>query len=93
MFIVLLRLGYLAVSNVFAMLRLLPMGDRDKDVEILALRHQIAVLERELGKQKVRFTRVTGRSWRRCCTGCRRRCCDGCGCWCARTRCCAGIVT
>lgn len=26
------------------MLRLLPMSDRDKDVDILALRHQIAVL-------------------------------------------------
>jgi hypothetical protein len=33
----------------FAALRLLPMGDRDKDVEILALRHQITVLERQLG--------------------------------------------
>ncbi|MFL6054504.1 MAG: hypothetical protein ACJ72W_16530 [Actinoallomurus sp.] len=42
----LLRLGYLTVSNIFGMLRLLPMGERDKDVEILALRHQIAVLER-----------------------------------------------
>jgi transposase len=53
---VLLRLAYLTVSNVFTLLRLLPMGDRDKDVEILALRHQIAVLERQLGKQRVRFT-------------------------------------
>ncbi len=52
----LLRLGYLAVSNAFAMLRLLPMGDRDKDVEILALRHQIAVLEHQLGGQRMRFT-------------------------------------
>jgi putative transposase len=43
---VLLRLGYLTVSNMFTMLRLLPIGDRDKDVEILALRHQIAILER-----------------------------------------------
>src|SRR4030088_3366363 len=32
------------------------MGDRDKDTEILALRHQLAVLERQLGEQKVRFT-------------------------------------
>jgi len=32
------------------------MGDRDKDVEILALRHQIAVLERQLGQQQVHFT-------------------------------------
>jgi hypothetical protein len=37
------------------MLRLLPMSDRDKDVEILALRHHIMVLQRQLGKQKVRF--------------------------------------
>ncbi|NJP97714.1 transposase [Nonomuraea sp. FMUSA5-5] len=45
----LLRLAYLAVTNAFAALRLLPMGDRDKDVEILALRHQITVLGRQLG--------------------------------------------
>jgi len=52
---VLLRLAYLAVTNVFALLRLLPMSDRDKDVEILAVRHQIAVLERQLGKARPRF--------------------------------------
>jgi hypothetical protein len=44
------------VTNTFAALRLLPVGDRDKDIEILALRHQIAVLERQLGGKKVRFT-------------------------------------
>jgi hypothetical protein len=38
------------------MLRLLPMSDWDKDVEILALRHQISVLERQLSGQRVRFT-------------------------------------
>jgi hypothetical protein len=32
------------------MLRLLPMSDRDKDAEILALRHQITVPERQPGK-------------------------------------------
>jgi putative transposase len=53
---VLLRLAYLAVTNTFVVLRLLPMSDRDKDAEILVLRHQIAVLERQLGKQKARFT-------------------------------------
>jgi putative transposase len=53
---VLLRLAYLGVTNAFAMLRLLPMGDRDKNTEILALRHQITVLERQLGKERVRFT-------------------------------------
>lgn len=51
----LLRLAYLGVANAFAMLRLLPMSSRDKDVEILALRHQIMVLERQLGREKVRF--------------------------------------
>jgi len=53
---VLLRLAYLTVTNTFAMLRLLPMTDRDRDVEILALRHQIMVLERQLGQERVRFT-------------------------------------
>jgi putative transposase len=52
---VLLQLAYLGVTNAFAMLRLLPMSNRDKDVEILALRHQITVLERQLGKERVRF--------------------------------------
>ena len=51
----LLRLAYLGVTNAFAMLRLLRMSDRDKDVEILALRHQITLLERQLGKQRPRF--------------------------------------
>jgi putative transposase len=53
---VLLRLAYLAVTNAFAMLRLLPMSNRDKNAEILALRHQIMVLERQLGQERVRFT-------------------------------------
>ncbi|MFF3877148.1 integrase core domain-containing protein [Streptomyces sp. NPDC001978] len=52
----LLRLAYLGVTNAFGLLRLLPMSARDKDAEILALRHQITVLERQLGKQRVRFT-------------------------------------
>ena len=52
----LLRLAYLGVANAFVMLRLLPMTDRDKDAEILALRHQITVLEHQLGKDEIRFT-------------------------------------
>ena len=52
----LLRLAYLGVTNVFALLRLLPVSDRDKEVEILALRHQITVLERQLGKARPRFS-------------------------------------
>jgi transposase len=53
---VLLRLAYLSVTNAFALLRLLPMAARDKDVEILALRHQITVLERQLGNARPRFS-------------------------------------
>jgi putative transposase len=53
--VVVVRLAYLAVSNVFAMLRLLPVGERGKDVEILVLRHQIMVLQRQLGSARVRF--------------------------------------
>lgn len=47
--------GLPRVSNAFALLRLLPMSDRDKDAEILALRHQLAVLQKQLAPQRVRF--------------------------------------
>jgi len=50
------RLVYLGVANVFALLRLLPVSSRDKDAEILALRHQLLVLQRQLGPGRVRFT-------------------------------------
>jgi transposase len=46
----------LTVANTFAVLRLLPLSDRDKDVEILALRHQIGVLQRHLDAKTVTFT-------------------------------------
>jgi hypothetical protein len=49
---VLFRFAYLAISHGFAALRLLPMSDRDKDIEILALRHQLGVLERQLAGQR-----------------------------------------
>jgi putative transposase len=51
---VLLPLAYLGMSNAFALLRLLEMSDRDKDAQILALRHHVAVLQRQLGAQRVR---------------------------------------
>jgi hypothetical protein len=53
---VLLRLAYLGLTNTFALLRLLPMTDRDKDTEILVLRHEITVLQRQLGDTRVRFS-------------------------------------
>jgi hypothetical protein len=51
----LLRLAYLGITNAFALLRLLPVSDRDKDAEILALRHQLMVLQCQLDGQRVRF--------------------------------------
>jgi putative transposase len=53
---VLLRLAYLAATNALTLMRLLPMGDRDKDIEILALRHQLLVLQRQVNKPS--FTRT-----------------------------------
>ncbi|WP_207934647.1 hypothetical protein [Actinomadura sp. KC06] len=38
----------MTAANAFAVLRLLPMTDREKDAEILVLRYQITVLERQL---------------------------------------------
>jgi hypothetical protein len=39
-----------AITNVFALLRMVP--GRDKDVEILGLRHQLVVLQRQLDGQR-----------------------------------------
>jgi putative transposase len=48
-----LRLPYLALTNVFAFVRLLPMSDVDKSIEILALRHQLTVLQRQIDKPRL----------------------------------------
>ena len=50
-----LRLAYLGVTNAFALLRLLPRSDHDKNTEILILRHLLAVLQRQLADQRIRF--------------------------------------
>src|SRR6185295_18369706 len=42
--------------NGLALLRLLPMSDRDKVAEILVRRHQIAMLQRHVHGERIRFT-------------------------------------
>src|ERR671930_204502 len=58
----LLRLAYLGITNAFTLLRLLPGGDRNRDIEILSLRDQLAVVQRQLDGQRVRFEPVA-RAW------------------------------
>jgi hypothetical protein len=52
------RLLYLILLRLCGWLALLPRSDNVKDTEILILRHQIAVLQRQ-----VRSPRPTGQSW------------------------------
>jgi hypothetical protein len=57
MMTVLLRLIYLALTHLFAAIRLLGRDSADKDVEILVLRHQLAVLQRQTGLPQMVSTR------------------------------------
>jgi len=73
------------------LLRLLAVSDRDKDAEILSLRHQIVFLERQLGTTRPRFfprdrallarlSSLNTSCWLPCCTGSRGTCLAGSGC-------------
>ena len=48
-----LRLSYLAITGMITILRLLPRSTAEKDIEILALRHQLAVLQRQIDKPQL----------------------------------------
>ena len=52
----LLRLPYLALTSMFTVIRLLPMSETDKDVEILTLRHQLAILQPRTSKPRLTRT-------------------------------------
>jgi len=49
---VLFRLAYLLMIRLFGWLALLVRSDTSKDVEILVLRHEIAVLRRQVSRPK-----------------------------------------
>jgi hypothetical protein len=50
---VLLRLSYLALTGMVTLLRSLARSNADNDVEILVLRHQLAVLQRRVDKPRL----------------------------------------
>jgi hypothetical protein len=58
-----LRFAYLAVLRVFGWLALLAWSDHAKDAEILILRHQVVVLQRQVKAPGCRGR--TGRCWPR----------------------------
>jgi hypothetical protein len=89
---VLLRLAYLGLTNTLALLRLLPMTDRDKDVDILTLRHQIGVLQRQLGGARVRFTSADRALLAALLHRLPRETLRRFVCWCARTLSCVGTA-
>jgi hypothetical protein len=83
----------LGITNAFALLRLLPGSDRDKDIEILSLRHQLAVLQRSSTASRSGSMRLSEHGWPRCYNRCHDRHCGACGCWSGQTRSSSGTVT
>ena len=51
-----LRFTYLAALRVFGWLALIACSDRAKDAEILILRHQVAVLQRQVKTPRLSWT-------------------------------------
>jgi putative transposase len=65
-----LRFAYLAVLRVFGWLVLLAWSDRAKDVEILILRHQVAVHQRHVESPRLSSgDRAVLPRWPGCCPG------------------------
>jgi putative transposase len=56
------RLLYLIMIRVFGLLLLLGRSQASKDAEIMVLRHQVAVLRRQVVRSAQ--TGLTGQSWR-----------------------------
>src|SRR6266508_3710315 len=81
------------MTNALAMLRMLPMSDQAKDAEILALRHQIMVLQRQLHGEKVRFDPSDRAFLAALLHRLPATCCGGYDCWSAPRPSCGGIAT
>jgi hypothetical protein len=60
---VLLRPLYLALTSAFSLIRLISMTDSDKNVEILTLRHQLAILQRQTDGAVALWDRRTRLTW------------------------------
>ena len=76
----LLRFTYLAISRAFATLRLLLLSDHEKDIEILALRHQWVFRSASSLASAHNGDPRTERSWQRYSRRWPARRCAGCAC-------------
>lgn len=86
------RLASLTVTNMFAALRLLPMSNRDKDAEILALRHHSPSFSDSSEQTGPSSLRRSGPSLPPYLRPCPVKFCAGSGYWSDPTPCCAGIA-
>jgi hypothetical protein len=84
-----LRLIYLLFCQVLRWLALLARSSVAKDAELLVLRHEVAVLRRQVARPRVDWADRAVLAGLAGCFPAR----SGVGCWCSRPRCCAGIGT